>query len=211
MIKASKKILLIEEDEICKLIIKNYLAKINLSLDITNNIQEATELMKQNLYDIIFIEIKLFQMNIFNYINTPIIITLGTTNNQLRIEPDYLLKKPINKDEFFKIINKSINLNMLDKNNYTKNLINSFGEELTIELLNAFKEQHNDFEIKLITLKNEDFFDYIHKLKGSANSLNFKNINRICLEIEQTKPIIVEILVNKLLYEMKVLFKSCLV
>lgn len=208
----NKKVLLIENNEVTKLMMKSYLEKIELLVDFVSNEKESLELTNQNIYDAIFINNELLQIDTYSLKNTPIIIALGENVGQGKSHIDYYLKKPINKDELYRVLNEFLNLHLFenDKKYDLKNLINSFGEELTFELLSAFKEQYGDFEIQLNSLSEQEFFSYIHKLKGSANSLGFLDISDICLKIEAIKPTIIKILIHKLTAELKLLFKFLL-
>jgi CheY-like chemotaxis protein len=62
----SKKILVVDDEEIAGLITKENFSKLGCSIDVATTGAEALRLAQQNLYDLIILDINIFDMDGFN-------------------------------------------------------------------------------------------------------------------------------------------------
>lgn len=109
----SKKILLIDDDDICRHIMRYILEDLGIGSDIAGSAKEALDILKTNQYQLIFADIGMPEINGIEFarrarqdlhIKTPIVVTTGHVTKkdhdayqQEGIE--YILEKPIRPND----------------------------------------------------------------------------------------------------------------
>lgn len=113
------KVLYVEDEATLQLSTKSFLDRFFNNIDVANNGEEGLELFKSNEYDVILTDIKMPKMNGDEMLKEmqkidsdkdPFIIVLtafDSCNNldDLNVEYDIFLRKPIQFDEFLKAMN----------------------------------------------------------------------------------------------------------
>ena len=166
----SKTILLVDDDQRLRDLLKDYLSEKNLSIFTSEDFQEAKEILKYFVFDLIILDrmmpsgdgVELISL-IKNKTNTPIIMLTAMGENEniihgLKIGSDDYVSKPFEPEELYLRIIKLLNL--YENINQT---------ELRIEFGNFI------FDTKTMVLKKE--YEEIYLTEGE-NTLLIKLINK---------------------------------
>lgn len=196
-------ILIVDDDEINRLIFQNFLSSIPYKIDFAENGLQAFEKFKSNKYDLVFMDVQMPIMNGYNATKsirkweekmnlkqTPIIALTGMVSETNIKESGYTgyLEKPIKKEEFLNIIYKYIEYPIKNQNIHMKqNEYKDILEELKPKL---FEDIHNNINIIKECLEKGDFdciAKILHKIKGSVSFYKFDKILDIITSIEKIK------------------------
>ena len=166
----SKTILLVDDDQRLRDLLKDYLSEKNLSIFTSQDFEEAKEILKYFVFDLIILDrmmpsgdgVELISL-IKNKSNTPIIMLTAMGENEniiqgLKIGSDDYVSKPFEPEELYLRIKKLLNL--YENINQT---------ELRIEFGNFI------FDTKTMVLKKE--YEEIYLTEGE-NTLLLKLINK---------------------------------
>ena len=166
----SKTILLVDDDQRLRDLLKDYLSEKNLSIFTSQDFEEAKEILKYFVFDLIILDrmmpsgdgVELISL-IKNKSNTPIIMLTAMGENEniiqgLKIGSDDYVSKPFEPEELYLRIKKLLNL--YENINQT---------ELRIEFGNFI------FDTKTMVLKKE--YEEIYLTEGE-NTLLIKLINK---------------------------------
>ena len=166
----SKTILLVDDDQRLRDLLKDYLSEKNLSIFTSQDFEEAKEILKYFVFDLIILDrmmpsgdgVELISL-IKNKTNTPIIMLTAMGENEniiqgLKIGSDDYISKPFEPEELYLRIIKLLNL--YENINQT---------ELRIEFGNFI------FDTKTMVLKKE--YEEIYLTEGE-NTLLIKLINK---------------------------------
>ena len=166
----SKTILLVDDDQRLRDLLKDYLSEKNLSIFTSQDFEEAKEILKYFVFDLIILDrmmpsgdgVELISL-IKNKSNTPIIMLTAMGENDniiqgLKIGSDDYVSKPFEPEELYLRIKKLLNL--YENINQT---------ELRIEFGNFI------FDTKTMVLKKE--YEEIYLTEGE-NTLLIKLINK---------------------------------
>ena len=166
----SKTILLVDDDQRLRDLLKDYLSEKNLSIFTSQDFEEAKEILKYFVFDLIILDrmmpsgdgVELISL-IKNKSNTPIIMLTAMGENEniiqgLKIGSDDYVSKPFEPEELYLRIKKLLNL--------YENINQS---ELRIEFGNYV------FDTKTMVLKKE--YEEIYLTEGE-NTLLIKLINK---------------------------------
>ena len=166
----SKTILLVDDDQRLRDLLKDYLSEKNLSIFTSQDFEEAKEILKYFVFDLIILDrmmpsgdgVELISL-IKNKSNTPIIMLTAMGENEniiqgLKIGSDDYVSKPFEPEELYLRIKKLLNL--------YENINQS---ELRIEFGNYV------FDTKSMVLKKE--YEEIYLTEGE-NTLLIKLINK---------------------------------
>jgi PAS domain S-box-containing protein len=198
-------VLVVEDDDVNQLLVKNLLEKKSISITIASNGQEAVDIVSNNDFDLILMDCHMPVMNgyeatdyIKNRLNssTPIIaLSANAYDDDIKKAKDsgmddYIIK-PIDVDIFFKTLAKwvdsSYGVEILINKNKGLNVVQN-NEKLYNELLVKFTNNLEKFLPKI-----KDDFDKqnfrelkldMHSIKGTSGSLGIDIIYKLAIEIE---------------------------
>ncbi|KZL92331.1 response regulator [Clostridium magnum] len=200
----SLRVLLVEDDTVNQLVISEILKSVGHGITIANNGKEALELLQQNQYDIIFMDIEMPLMNgitATKFIrekeelsknHVPVIaITAhalkGDREKFLRYGMDDYISKPIDIENFYKVLNKFSSKSI--ENKILKYIgINRFDDSNPAEITE--KNNYNIIEVFRELEKNirEKDLDAIEKnsnnLKELSNKLEMNQIKKLAFKIQ---------------------------
>lgn len=237
-LNVEKSVLVVEDNETNQIVAKAILEKIGFKVDIANDGLEAVEKVKNNTYDIIFMDLQMPNLDGFGATqrirefnsSIPIIALSAAVMEKDKVMTkqvgmDGHISKPIIKEEFETLISKYFDVSYTKigkhKTEYEVNIygINfkelmqnlSFDSNQALSLVIKYYKNYNNIETILddIDLSSEDFNRYLHKLKGVSGNIQAMKIYDICNSIENTKIILIkEQLLAKLKVEMRMILQS---
>lgn len=182
----------------------------DIDLKIANNGKEAVKLCKEEVFDIVLMDLHMPILNGFEACKeirdfdtkTPIIALSAATMPEdidycKKIGMQEHLAKPVNFNELNNILYKFTS-NTLKKNK-------RLSRELSLKPYKKFITSYEDIEIKLEkTFDTKEFYSIIRKLKKSSDSLYFDDISNIIDAIEREEnPTIISHLAKELIEEIK--------
>jgi len=183
-------------------LLKVFATHTGIELDIASNGKEALELFQKKKYSLIFLDIHMPEMDGFETLNemrsiekeatlspTPIIALTGSSfpedrERSLSLGFDGYVEKPLEKNEFFKIVNKYLGTSYHASSPEVVHIDQSIKDLVPGYL----KHRKNDIQKMKDALTESDFStieSIAHKIKGSGESYGFKKIGQIGREIEQ--------------------------
>jgi PAS domain S-box-containing protein len=199
----TKKALLVEDNEINQTVAMNLLKNIGFEVTIAKNGKESVELVADENFDIIFMDIQMPVMDGFEATRlirkfnekTPIIALSAAVMNKDKeltksVGMNHHIAKPIDKKELFDIIDEYFDIESNDKN-IDKEQIESINgidiqkvkEKLQIpnneiyKMYDKFeKEYNNTSNKKELDYTSKEFKDFIHKVKGVSGNLEIKEL-----------------------------------
>ncbi len=210
-LKTNEKLLLVEDNEINQLIVKDHLEKYGLSIDIASNGVEAISKVEQNSYALILMDIQMPIMDGIEAtkkireknIDTPIVALSAAVmqkDKQETIEAgmNYHLSKPIDWDEVQRVLKKYLhNIKNPIQNNFIEDIpaIDSFNLMKIVKylqsdiqkiyiLLENFRDNYKSFDKDTQNISQKELKKYIHKLKGISGNLQLDEIYELTLNIE---------------------------
>lgn len=204
------KILVVEDDEINQLVIKDILQSEGFSVDIAENGKRAIEKLKTESFDAIFMDIQMTEMDgieatrmIREELKLKSIPIIGLSAHAFKEEKqkaldagmnDYLTK-PVNPEEVFKILSRwfkadEITLkelsSIIDINVALSKL--SGKEELYLKILKKFYLEYKDkLEIIEDLIVKKDYKEatmIFHKIKSSAGIIGAMRLSELSKELE---------------------------
>lgn len=215
LLRTEGRVLLAEDNKNNQFIIKANLEEYGLSVDIANNGLEALKLVKENLYDIIFMDIQMPLMTGIEAIRkirelniTIPIIVLSASMTQKKEAIDAganeHLQKPIDWKKIEDIFAKILKVEYIYKSDEDRlndppefDLINigkikkitRLSENQIYFLLNDFLRQYYDFDKRSLLLQHNKkaYREYLHKLKGSCKYLSFDDIAELIEKLENSE------------------------
>ena len=194
------KILVAEDDEFNQELIKAILNNFEIDYDIVSNGEEAIQKVKDNKYDLIFLDINMPKMGgleaikeIKKLTNTPVI---ALTANAFKEDVEKYFKegfddyisKPIKLDELERVFSKYLKR---EKKGYISTLQDTLNlsKDILMNLVDIyFKNVSQDLKNLDEAIKSGDFEDirkYAHKIKGSSLNLKLDEVGKIAGEMEK--------------------------
>jgi PAS domain S-box-containing protein len=199
--KKSIKLLLVEDNELNMYLAKLIIKEINESFEITSayNGKEALESCKNNIYDLILMDVQMPEMNgidatlairkLENYQKTPIIaLTAGIieTEKQKCFDSgmNYFLSKPIDQDELSKLLNQFLNNNFIRANNDSTNdaLVNFENEDILIKEFSKLKEMFNndqDHINQILSISKKTLLNIKQEINHNHEISQIEELNRL--------------------------------
>jgi len=192
------KILIADDYEFNRKLIKELLKNYNITIDIAENGEEAINKALNNDYDLILMDITMPKINgleaakqIKAKKNTPIVaMTAHAFKNDLEkfleVMDDYLVK-PFKKEELISILKKYLKSQKLKSHilNISKKLDLSYDE--TKELINTFLESlKKDLPILKKAIKDKDYdtiYKEFHKIKSSSGYLGLDDLSNMSYKL----------------------------
>ena len=194
------KILVAEDDEFNQELIKAILNNFEIDYDIVSNGEEAIQKVKNNNYDLIFLDINMPKMSgleaigeIKKLTKTPIIALTANAFKEdvekyFKAGFDDYISKPIKLDELERVFSKYLKK---EEKSYLSNLQDSLNlsRDILMNLVDIyFKNVSQDLRHLEKSIKNKDFEEirkYAHKIKGSSLNLKLDEIGKIASEMEK--------------------------
>jgi len=217
------KILLAEDSEDNQGLFKLFITITGATVDIASDGIEAVELAERGHYDLILMDIQMPRMDgleatkkIIQQSNTTPIVAL--TANAMKEDKKRcqqagcvgFLSKPVDRDEFYKILSEYLSIK---KNNKDNDTINNNDNEIdsALDLLRVKFIDRLDGEVILLSkaLDKQDWVELksiLHKLKGSAASFGLPNVSR---QAETLETLIKKENFNEIPIELKALTEMC--
>lgn len=178
----NKKCLLVEDNDINKIVAKKILENIGFVVDLASNGKEAVEMIDKNFYSIVFMDLHMPIMDGFEATkrvrkfnkNIPIIALSAAVmqdDKELTFKAgmNEHIAKPIDEDKLAKIIEKYCDINkkevlkkeFLDSEidiedidfNKLLNMLNTTDMKTIYDMYDSFKNRYNNFNIKVQTLE----------------------------------------------------------
>ncbi len=231
--------LLVEDNETNQIVSKAILEKIGFTIDIAKDGEEAIKSAKNFSYDIIFMDLQMPNIDGFEAARKirefdkkiPIIALSAAVMQKDKMSTKEAgmnahISKPIVKEEiegvvsrFFEITYKNRNKKNIHSKVYNIYGIDfeklmetlSFDNKVALSLIKKYYKNYSNIEsqLKVFSLKSDDFDSFIHKLKGVSGNIQAMKVYEICSKIEKTNDIskVFELL-NSLKKEMKNIFES---
>ncbi len=195
--KYNAKVLIAEDDKFNQELIKAVLKEWGIYCDIASDGEEAVRKVKENNYDLIFLDINMPKMSgiealkeIKKITSTPVV---ALTANAFRDDikryfkagfDDYL-SKPIRLEELRKIFDKYVKNDFLSSLSKALNL----NKDAVINLVNIYFENvKKDLKELKEAIKKKNFEEirkYAHKIKGSSLNLGIDEVAEIANYIEE--------------------------
>ena len=209
-------ILLVEDNEINQMVARQNFKKFGLEVDTAINGEVAVKKVKENSYDMIFMDLHMPVMDGFKatslireFNNTIPIVALSAA-----VMPEDLIKtkeagmdkhlaKPLDLDEIKKVLELYLSSLFRTVENQTtiktenidginmKELLTRFDNQkfLVYESLISFVKTKQNIieEIKNLSYDSDEFDDYMHNLKGLSGSLSLSDVFKYSSEIYDTK------------------------
>lgn len=220
-------ILLVEDDKINQILAEKILKKQKNNVVIANNGLEALELITENKFDIILMDIQMPELDGMETtriirekfkINTPIIALTayaakGDKEKFIKNGMNDYISKPISIREFYKVIDR--NLNKKNKNNVLNNMMKSFNTNYTLnskEYYSKFNPYVNLLEKNIESrnfLEIEKLSHYINNLASNYNLKKVKNnILKVKLYSRKEDIVNVQLYFSKMIHEFNEMFES---
>ena len=211
-------ILLVEDNYLNRMIAQNTLQYYNCKVTEAENGKEALEILKNEKFDIILMDVQMPQMGGIEateiirkelQLSTPII---AFTANALKTEIDKCKKagmndyvtKPFDEDVFIETIAKhTLNKKSLIPNSVAKQTFSS-QKLYNLASLNKLSRGNNEFVIKMINIFVEQTADTIEK---SATAINLNNFVEASQLIHKIKPSIESLGITTLIKQITLLEK----
>ena len=215
----SKKVLLVEDNEINQLVAKKNLESFGLEVTCAINGKIAVEKAKENNYDIIFMDLQMPVMDgyeassrirEFNQ-DVPIIaLSAAVMKEDLQLTRNrgmnQHLAKPINLEELKSILIEYLNIDLtIIETEKTKNIEENItnvdlkelfdrldnDEELAYEVLVDFLKNNSDIieKIEALDIHSNEFDSLMHNLKGVSGNLSLQDVFKYSSEIYTSKKI----------------------
>lgn len=209
-------ILLVEDNEINQMVARQNFKKFGLEVDTAINGEVAVKKVKENSYDMIFMDLHMPVMDGFKatslireFNNTIPIVALSAA-----VMPEDLIKtkeagmdkhlaKPLDLDEIKKVLELYLSSSFRAVENQTtiktenidginmKELLTRFDNQkfLVYESLISFVKTKQNIieEIKNLSYDSDEFDDYMHNLKGLSGSLSLSDVFKYSSKIYDTK------------------------
>jgi len=209
-------ILLVEDNEINQMVARQNFKKFGLEVDTAINGEVAVKKVKENSYDMIFMDLHMPVMDGFKatslireFNNTIPIVALSAA-----VMPEDLIKtkeagmdkhlaKPLDLDEIKKVLELYLSSSFGAVENQTtiktenidginmKELLTRFDNQkfLVYESLISFVKTKQNIieEIKNLSYDSDEFDDYMHNLKGLSGSLSLSDVFKYSSKIYDTK------------------------
>jgi PAS domain S-box-containing protein len=217
-LKETKKVLIVEDNTTNQIVATKMLQKVGFDTVIANNGQEAVDMCKDSIFDIIFMDLQMPVLDGFDAtkeirdmgITTPIIALSAAVmqkDKELTKEAgmDNHIAKPINKSELYEIIKSYFDTDEIDVvDSSSDNLIKIDGidiqklysamdndEKEVYNLLSNFKSSYKEKVdyLSSVDLDSIEAKEYIHKLKGVSGNLKIYNIYENCKTLESINSI----------------------
>jgi CheY-like chemotaxis protein len=184
-------------------LLKVFATHTGIELDIASNGKEALALFQKKKYSLVFLDIHMPEIDGFETLNeirsleketslspTPIIALTGSSfpedrERSLSLGFDDYVEKPLEKNEFFKIVNKYLGTSYHTSSPEVVHIDQSIKDLVPGYL----KHRKNDIQKMKDALKESDFStieSIAHKIKGSGESYGFKKAGQIGKEIEKS-------------------------
>jgi len=199
------KVLVVENNTFNQALIKEILKKWYIKTDIASNVLEAIEKIRNNKYDLIFIDINILEINgietfkeIRKLNNTPMVALISNTfkydvKKYFEIGFNDFICKPIILGEIEKVLNKYLKYSSQKfKKDYLKLFSESLklNEDIVKRLVKVYFESvGEDLRHLKKAIENMDFkkiYEYALKIKNSSNSLKIKEVVSLAEEIEES-------------------------
>jgi len=215
-IAVTGKVLIAEDNKVNQELLKAILKlKGKIEVQIANNGREAVDIFKKEKFDLVFMDIfmpilegtealeEIIQYEKENNLkHTPIIAltanVLESDKKRFLENFDDYLSKPIKNEEIDRVLQKFLNINLLDKISQKMNL----DKEIVENLITLYFSNINH---DILMLKNniksnslDDVRKIAHKIAGSSGAVDFMDIHKIAKEIENNAKDKKEIDYNKL-------------
>jgi len=217
--KVSGKVLVVEDNETNQLVAQKSLENYGVEVEIANNGKIAVDKVKNNSYDIIFMDLQMPIMDGFEatklireFNNSIPIIALSAAvmseDKKLTKEAgmDKHIAKPIDIKEIEDILEQYLKITNIEKENNNNNkvqldikyidnddLLKRLNQDsrLAKQLLVQFYENNKNLKEKLISLdkNSQEFNKTLHSLKGTAGNLSITKLFKIAKDIYEDKSI----------------------
>jgi PAS domain S-box-containing protein len=223
--------LIVEDNQINQLVASKLLENIGFKVTIVNDGLEAIHITQIKVFDIIFMDLQMPNMDGFEATKkirekntTTPIIALSAAVMQKDKEQTFEagmnehLAKPIVKSALNKVVEKYFKTQTIEpkSNNISSNtsnipkidgidldsILDSFSQDIEEVLLmyKNFISHYKNIENDINLLNKEDFYSYIHKLKGVSGNLKIEEVYNTSKQIYDNKD---EKLISKLILEIQ--------
>jgi len=212
---SNDKVLIVEDNEVNQIVIQKSLESYGLKTDIVSDGKIAVDKVKNNSYDIVFMDLQMPIMDGFESTkrirefnkDIPIIALSAAVmsedkNLTKQVGMNKHLAKPIDKKEIEEVLKKYLNIKIVPKNkkNIIKNNIvlksidiNELlkkvnGDKQIVEnLLLQFYKSHQNLEKEIVScnLKSEEFNKILHSLKGLSGNLCMTKLYDVTKELSE--------------------------
>ena len=209
----AKKALLVEDNHTNQLVASKLLESIGFEITIANDGLESLEYMKNEKYDIVFMDLQMPNMDGFEasrrireFDETTPIIALSAAvmqkDKELTQEAgmNSHLSKPIDRVKLADVIKTYFEVEVVDEsdeNNYKSEIqfkgvdidyvMQTFkGDEQSVfGMYQKFSHTYSNMResLALLDYSSKEFQDYLHKLKGVSGNLKMSEIHTLCKEI----------------------------
>ena len=214
-LKEKKHALIVEDNEINQLVAVNTIEQIGFEVSIANDGLEALEAAKNNSYDIIFMDLQMPNMDGFEAskeirkfdTTTPIVALSAAVmqeDKQLTKEAQMNahIAKPIDQDELYRVLHTYFELIDVTQTKTQNSLVTVEGIDIaalsqtlkidTQKLYTMYKKFHDSYkhaieEIAQMQKGSEDFYAYIHKIKGVSGNLKMQKLHSLATQINNEK------------------------
>jgi len=195
------KILVAEDDKFNQELIKEILKKWSIEADIVADGVEAIEKVKNNKYDLIFLDINMPKMSgveaikeIKKLLSTPIVALTANAFKEdrekyLKVGFNDVISKPINLDELEKTLEKYLNSHKYKDYISTCAKSLKLSKEIVRNLIDVyFDSVKEDLKLLKNAIENKDF-DGIrklaHKINGASLNLKIDEVAKIARDMEK--------------------------
>ncbi len=213
ILTAQKSALLVEDNEINRLVAVSILSKIGFAVTTVDSGEEAARISKQERFDIIFMDLQMPGMDGFEASKkirefdkkTPIIALSAAVMQRDReltkaAGMDAHIAKPIDKSELKKVIEhyfgvKDASDEIEKKGSEEETVLQncdirglrqnlSIGEKAAYEIYEQFKESYKDCDWDALLGDEKMLKSFLHKLKGTSGNLAMYTLFALVKEIE---------------------------
>ncbi|MGK9477089.1 response regulator [Melioribacter sp. OK-6-Me] len=197
------RILVIDDSDIIRNVVKNFLKEYNIEVIMSSDGLEGIQKAIEYKPKLIFLDIMMPNLDGLRMLkvikilddlkNIPVIVISGHTDKKNVIEAVEsgavnVISKPLTKSVLIKSIKEALGDDFFSELRNQKLLSNEEKKEIkeTIKKLFISNLPSKIEAIKdaLVSEKRELLMTIIHELKGSSGTVGFRNLSRICAEIE---------------------------